>query len=374
MLNSIAWLWSAGTQGTPAHVRRKIALTNQVGIFGVATSALYELFYLYIGVGPYLGIFTVNLVFIFCYLGVLYLNHVGRSKKARNLLLLSGCAHAFVGTALLSTEAGAHLFYFAVASFLALVYERMRAAKFLLLPIGVGVLFCICHFLFTPERALIPIPPEYLHVMYVTSVFGVLTLSAAFSFLFHREIAAAEQQMTRNNQVLEELSSTDTLRGLANRRRLDDFLDRACQRLHRRFQPLSLIMCDVDYFKPFNDQFGHPAGDACLRQIADALRDAVCRQGDLVARYGGEEFAIVLPNTDRLGALQVAEALRLAVLDLEVCHAPGAESSMISISLGVTSVATPAQAITPEELIRRADEALYRAKANGRNRVEFSAF
>lgn len=374
MLNSIAWLWSAGTQGTPAHVRRKIALTNQVAMFGVATVGLYELFYLYIGVGQYIGIFTVNLFFVFLYLTVLHLNHIGRSKHARNLLLASGCAHAFVSTAFLSTEAGGHLFYFAVASFLALVNERMRAAKFLLLPVGIGVLFCFCHFFFTPERALTPLPSDYLQVMYGSSVFGVLMLSAAFSFLFHREIAQAEQQMTHNNQVLEELSSTDTLTGLANRRRLDDFLERACQRLHRRFQPLSLIMCDVDHFKPFNDQFGHPAGDACLRSIADALRDTVCRQGDLVARYGGEEFAIVLPNTDRLGALQVAEALRLAVQDMEDCHATGAEPALISISLGVTSVATPAQAITPEQLIRRADEALYRAKANGRNRVEFSAF
>lgn len=374
MLNTLAWLWSAGTQGTPPHARRKIALTNQVGMFGVAMVGLYQLFFLYIGVKPYLGIFAVNSFFIACYLSVLYLNHVRRSKQARNLLLISGCTHAFVGTAFLSTEAGAHLFYFAVASFLALVNERMRAAKFLLLPIGIATLFCICHFAFTPENALTPLPPEYLHVMYASSVFGVLMLSAAFSFLFHREIARAEEQMTQSNQVLEELSSTDTLTGLANRRRLDDFLQRACQRLHRRFQPLSLIMCDVDHFKPFNDRFGHPAGDACLRHIADALRDTVCRQGDLVARYGGEEFAIVLPNTDRLGALQVAEALRLAVQDLQVCHVPGAESALISVSLGVTSVATPAQFVTPEGLIRRADEALYQAKANGRNRVEFSEF
>ncbi|SDS11336.1 diguanylate cyclase (GGDEF) domain-containing protein [Halopseudomonas xinjiangensis] len=373
MVNNLAWLWSAGTQGKTSRVRRKIALTNQVAIFGCVTVLPYQLFYLVDGLSPYTGIFTVNLVFMLAYAAVLYLNYRGESTTARNLLVGSGCVHALAATVFLSSAAGGHLFYFAVAGFLALVHEQMRASRFILLPLGVGVLYCVCQFVFTPERALLTLPERYLQIMYALSVFGVLTLSAVFSYLFHREIDMAEQEMTRNNRVLEELSSTDTLTSLANRRRLDDFLERASQRLQRRFQPLSLIMCDVDHFKPYNDLLGHPAGDACLQRIADTLRDTVCRQGDLVARYGGEEFAVVLPNTDRLGAMQVAETLRLAVQDLSLPHVPGSEQQ-VTISLGVTSVATPATTVTPAELIRRADEALYRAKANGRNRVEFSEF
>ena len=373
MVYNLAWLWSAGTQGKTSRLRRKVALINQVAIFGIATLLPYQLFYLINGLDPYFGIFAVNLGFMLAYLGVLYLNHQGASTSARNLLVGSGCLHAFISTALLSSAAGVHLFYFALAGFLALVYERMRASRFILLPLGVGVLFCICQFVFTPDRALITLPAAFLQIIYIFSVFGVLTLSSMFSYLFHREIVMAEREMTLNNRALEELSSTDTLTSLANRRRLDDFLERACQRLQRRFQPLSLIMCDVDHFKPYNDLLGHPAGDACLQRIADTLRDTVCRQGDLVARYGGEEFAIVLPNTDRLGALQVAEAIRLAVQDLNLPHVLG-EERQVTISLGVTSVATPASAVTPAELILRADEALYLAKANGRNRVEYTEF
>jgi len=373
VVNNLAWLWSAGTQGKTSRARRKIALTNQVAMFGFAIVLPYQVFYLADGFSPYIGIFTVNLVFMLAYLAVPFLNFRGDNSTARNLVVGGGCVHALVATAFLSSAAGAHLFYFALAGFLALVHERMRASRFILLPLGVGVLFSVCHFIFTPERALLTLPDRYLQVMYTLSVFGVLTLSAVFSYLFHREIDMAEREMTRNNRVLEELSSTDTLTSLANRRRLDDFLERASQRLQRRFQPLSLIMCDVDHFKPYNDLLGHPAGDACLQRIADALRDTVCRQGDLVARYGGEEFAVVLPNTDRLGAMQVAETLRLAVLDLNLPHVPGS-NQQVTISLGVTSVTTPATTVTPAELIRRADEALYRAKGNGRNRVEFSQF
>ncbi|UAW99673.1 GGDEF domain-containing protein [Halopseudomonas nanhaiensis] len=373
MVNNLAWLWSAGTQGRTSRLRRKIALTNQVAIFGFAMVLPYQLFYFVDGLASYLGVFLVNLFFMLVYLVVLFLNHRGSHTSARNLLIGAGCSHALLATVFLSSAAGGHLFYFAVAGFLALVHERMRASRFILLPLGVGVLFCFCQFYLTPERALLALSPQQLQLMYISSVFGVLTLSAVFSYLFHREIDLAESEMTRNNRVLEELSSTDTLTSLANRRRLDDFLDRACQRLQRRFQPLSLIMCDVDHFKPYNDQLGHPAGDACLQRIADALRDTVCRQGDLVARYGGEEFAVVLPNTDRIGALQVAEALRTAVQDLSLPHIPGSDQQ-VTISLGVISVASPAATVTPAELIRRADEALYLAKANGRNRVEFTDY
>nr|MDA3896285.1 GGDEF domain-containing protein [Desulfobacteraceae bacterium] len=132
--------------------------------------------------------------------------------------------------------------------------------------------------------------------------------------------------------------------------------------------PMSLIMCDVDCFKSYNDTYGHQNGDRCLRAIADAISETVKRSIDVVARYGGEEFAIIMPSTDLHGAKKVAEAARAAVEELQIPNKASTALPFITLSLGISSI-IPTQNLTPDALIKDADDALYEAKDSGRNRV-----
>jgi diguanylate cyclase (GGDEF)-like protein/PAS domain S-box-containing protein len=161
-------------------------------------------------------------------------------------------------------------------------------------------------------------------------------------------------------QHLESLARTDGLTGIANHRAFQEFLQQHFYEASRYHQPLALALIDVDYFKQFNDTFGHQAGDEVLKRVARILRENV-RQADFVARYGGEEFAIVFPSTDIASAVQVAERLRQAIGEAEWEHRP------VTASFGVASLQLGMKA--PQELIEAADHALYQAKAAGRNRV-----
>jgi len=172
-------------------------------------------------------------------------------------------------------------------------------------------------------------------------------------------------------EKLKRLSFIDGLTGIANRRYFDEFLEREWNRARRGKYFLSLIMCDIDCFKAYNDHYGHLKGDECLKKVAHALKETKKRPGDLAARYGGEEFAVVLPETGPEGAAALAQALRTGVEALDIEHVKSeANSSYLTISLGVTSV-IPGEKSSPETLIALADKALYRAKKAGRNRVEF---
>ena len=137
----------------------------------------------------------------------------------------------------------------------------------------------------------------------------------------------------------------------------------------REQQPIALIMCDVDYFKLYNDTYGHQAGDDCLRTVAMTMSQAVNRPADLVARYGGEEFVVILPNTELSGAIAIAQTIRAAVNHLNLTHETSEIGNRLTISLGVSSM-IPGQIGSPEALIAAADRALYRAKQQGRDRVE----
>lgn len=167
---------------------------------------------------------------------------------------------------------------------------------------------------------------------------------------------------------LKELATTDGLTGLLNRRSFDQMLVNELSRTGREQQPLTLLMIDVDRFKAYNDHYGHQAGDNCLRLVADSLRQAALRPGDSLARYGGEEFAAVLPNTDEDGAYVIAERLRKALRGLGLPHA-GSEKGVITVSVGIASYSGATFDRDEAELIRRADQALYDAKAAGRDRV-----
>jgi diguanylate cyclase (GGDEF)-like protein len=175
-------------------------------------------------------------------------------------------------------------------------------------------------------------------------------------------------QLKLRTDMLERMAHVDGLTGIANRRRFDEALDVEIRRCQRAGQSLSLLLIDIDYFKHYNDHYGHGMGDLCLSQVAASLAHNASRAADLVARYGGEEFAVILPQNDLEGARLIAERLRERVLALEIPHAPSCNLPWISISIGAATV-TPPDEIQPGDLINAADRKLYEAKSSGRNCV-----
>lgn len=169
------------------------------------------------------------------------------------------------------------------------------------------------------------------------------------------------------NEKLGRLATLDGLTQIPNRRRFDEYLAQEWQRLVREQQPLSLILFDVDFFKPYNDHFGHQQGDEGLIAVAQAANQAVKRAADLLARYGGEEFGVILPNTRRSGAESVAKAIQAEIADLRLPHPKSTVNDYLTVSLGIASV-VPTATQAPEDLIAAADAALYQAKRRGRNR------
>ena len=173
------------------------------------------------------------------------------------------------------------------------------------------------------------------------------------------------------NRKLQLLSSLDGLTGISNRRSFDEFIDREWRRGLREDRPTSLVMVDIDFFKKYNDGYGHQAGDDCLKRVAKILADEVSRPGDLVARYGGEEFVIVLGNTDKSVAADIAEGSRSKVEKAKIPHAYSDISDVVTLSIGVSTL-VPDVKLSPGMLIEAADKALYKAKHEGRNMVRIS--
>jgi diguanylate cyclase (GGDEF)-like protein len=169
------------------------------------------------------------------------------------------------------------------------------------------------------------------------------------------------------NRELARLSAVDGLTGIANRRQFDEAISREWRRCLREREPLSLLMADIDYFKQYNDGYGHQAGDECLKRVAAALCSKLRRPADIVARYGGEEFAAILPDTSQEGAIQVAESMNAAVRQLGLPH-EGSLFGVLTVSIGVAST-VPTQAGEMPRLLGAADWALYEAKRAGRNCV-----
>ena len=186
------------------------------------------------------------------------------------------------------------------------------------------------------------------------------------------QVAQRTSALERANRKLEQLARIDALTSIANRRVFDETLTQEIRRAKRNKIPLSLIICDIDYFKNYNDTYGHIAGDKCLQKVAKTIQDIFQRAGELVARYGGEEFAIVLPLLEKGAAFEAAENIRLAIWNLKLPHVSSQIAKQLSVSLGVAS-ADGESLYSLDQLINAADNALYKAKNNGRNRVEIYA-
>lgn len=180
------------------------------------------------------------------------------------------------------------------------------------------------------------------------------------------QLRAVQKQLLAANQRLETLAYLDNLTQIPNRRHFDKTLAHEWKRLIRNPNPLALILCDIDYFKRYNDHYGHPAGDHCLKLVATAIAHSLQRPTDTVARYGGEEFVILLPNTNLEGALVIAERIRQVISQLQIPHTASEVATNVTVSLGVASC-IPRLDLPCAELITAADQALYQAKAQGRN-------
>jgi two-component system chemotaxis family response regulator WspR len=188
----------------------------------------------------------------------------------------------------------------------------------------------------------------------------------AFQFL-----RSSQKNLADANIELQKLAALDSLTGIANRRRFDEVLRSEWQRGQRDKKPLSLLMCDIDCFKFYNDTFGHLAGDLCLKKAAAVLTEHLKRPADVAARYGGEEFAIVLPDTDQAGALLIASACCRHIEQLAIDN-PRSPDGVITMSIGLATI-LPSKADSAQALVARADKALYQAKNDGRNRVVVAA-
>ncbi len=201
-------------------------------------------------------------------------------------------------------------------------------------------------------------------------LFGLVneTIGAVTQFKDISERKAYEETLEKTNQKLEELARIDGLTQIANRRVFDETLHKEWQRMQRSHLPIALLMIDIDFFKLFNDNYGHAQGDECLKQVANSISSCINRSHDLAARYGGEEFGCILPETDLKGAATVADSVLNAVRNCKIPHEYSTITDIITVSIGCFCM-TPENKEKYSVLITKADQLLYKSKELGRNRI-----
>ncbi len=203
---------------------------------------------------------------------------------------------------------------------------------------------------------------------YITNMLILLFIFVLFNIILIT-LLTKEKMLYKANKELSRLSNIDKLTNIYNRRYFDIFIEEQFNIMKRDQKPLSIVMCDIDHFKQYNDTYGHHAGDVCLSLIANTISNNLNRPTDIVARYGGEEFVIVLPNTDIDGAAHIANFILNEIRKLNKNHKSSPTSSIVTLSMGVCTI-VPDENNSVIELIKNADEYLYKAKENGRNRIE----
>lgn len=252
---------------------------------------------------------------------------------------------------------------------LILAFSRNREGAGLFLGAFIFFFICVLNDILYHNRIITSgyiVPTGFLVFIFLQAV--ILAKRYSASFVKIEELFNEKTKLEGTALTLQSLSYLDFLTGVANRRRLDEYLEQEWRRAIRDRREVSFIMMDIDHFKKYNDHYGHPAGDEALKMVASALESSIRRPADLIARYGGEEFAVLLPGTGIEGARALAEIIRLKILSLEI-KGPDDSSVNLSISLGCASI-RPSPGDNPDDLIKRADRALYAAKSKGRNRTE----
>ncbi|NOT12065.1 MAG: diguanylate cyclase [Methylococcaceae bacterium] len=203
-----------------------------------------------------------------------------------------------------------------------------------------------------------PINPSYLQLQ-ITAMERICLMRSRLQG--HKKLIVANEHLTK-------LAMFDQLTGLPNRRHFEETLNREFNLAKRDKATLTILVCDIDFFKVYNDKYGHQEGDKCLKKIADAIDEVLTRPADLASRYGGEEFIVILPRTDLAGGLKVAEKIRQSVYDKNIALLGSKGELRVTLSLGLANYT--GQYTNTDELIKAADDALYKSKKNGRNRVE----
>lgn len=246
-----------------------------------------------------------------------------------------------------------------------------------------SVIVYIAYILVSVNKDFLPYHPEVDQLVIIMlplfSVFwGVLILMGIYlgyelektsriAFVKNRLLSLDAQRLTLLGEELHLLSTTDSLTGLANRRHFENCFDSEWRRAIRTQDSIALIMIDIDHFKKYNDRYGHQAGDDCLRQVCDALKDYAQRSGELIGRYGGEEFVVLLPRMTLVRAQVLAESMCRRIASLNIEYGESMDNK-VTISIGIAAM-VPSMTDEPANLLRIADRCLYRAKADGRNRV-----
>lgn len=230
----------------------------------------------------------------------------------------------------------------------------------------------------SPTLSYVAVRRNMLPLVILVSGIIITIFTSLYIYIISRRTATIQRiviektsELNEANKALELLSRTDGLTGVANRRFMDEFIDKEWLRAIRNKLSISFILIDIDFFKLYNDNYGHPEGDECLKKVAATLKSLVRRPGDLVARYGGEEFALVLSDTKE--AELVANNCRQSIEELQIAHKFSEAANVVTISVGLCTV-SPDKGTDPKSVIYTADKALYKAKDGGRNRVEQIVF
>lgn len=342
-----------------------VRLVNQVALFVVVLLLPYLAVFAALG-SRWSAWIQVGAIVTLC--GAVLLNRFGHYDAARVVTLLLGNGLVLLMTLLLGKESGIYLYAFAAVVAPLFFYSNREWAT-IGGYVGITVFSSVAaeHWL-SRHSPLDPLPAWLEPWFFLTCLVGGLLTVFAFVLYFYVESRRFEASMVRANHEMKRLAETDALTGVANRRKLERTLLLEWGRAVRGKYMLSVVLIDVDHFKQYNDQYGHPAGDDVLVRLCRAFEQSVRRVYDLVGRYGGEEFLLILPESGPEGAFAAAERARVEVVALAIPHDRNADFGCATCSFGVAS-ALPAEGGDPYDLVRRADAALYRSKAEGRNRV-----
>ena len=355
LLSSIINLGVNQASGTQAF---KIKITNIVSLLACLLPTLYAL-YFYFSLGSSF-VATLNIFFVFVYSLSLLMSYLGYYRSAKIWLLVVLMSHVFIlSTQIFTSASGFHFYYLLLPSGVFLLFdEEQKFEKSLLMTLGV-ILFFICDG-YNNTTPLIDLSRAAEKIIFLSTILVVMLEIYLVMFVFSRAI-------TQNEIMLKHIATKDSLTGVNNRRTFIEVGQELLEQARRYEKPLSLLMIDIDYFKKINDSYGHVFGDHVLKTVANLLNNNI-RVCDTLARFGGEEFVIILPETTGEDAVELAEKLRVLIEHACISY-EGEQTINCTVSIGVAQF--DAEIENLNELINRADIALYRAKETGRNKALF---